>query len=51
MKKNTVEDQISARFPDLLMEEVADVIERMEIYRETIAEAVVSLRKNGMLIK
>jgi hypothetical protein len=52
MKKTiiSIEDQVSARFPNLLAEEIADVVERMSIYRETIAEAVAALRKNGIMI-
>lgn len=52
MKTTTlsISDQVSARYPNLLTEEIADVEERMSIYRETIVEAVDSLRKNGVLL-
>lgn len=52
MKTTTlsISDQISARYPNLLTEEIADVEERMLIYRETIVEAVDSLRKTGVLL-
>lgn len=41
---------MSAQCPNLLTEEVADVVERMAIYRETIEEAVVALRETGVML-
>jgi len=41
---------VSARFPDLLTEEIADVVSRMELYHETIDEAKSFLVETGVLL-
>ena len=52
MKKQiiSIEDQVSARFPNLLTEEIVDVVSRMELYHESISEAVASLVETGVLL-
>ena len=46
----SIEDQVSARFPNLLTEEIADIVSRTELYHETIDEAVASLIGTGVLL-